>query len=670
MKIPLRSSISTAGRRMAGARALWRANGMKDAQFGQPLIAIANSFTQFVPGHTHLHKIGQHVKAAIEAQGCFAAEFNTIAIDDGIAMGHDGMLYSLPSRDLIADSVEYMVNAHKADALVCISNCDKITPGMLMAAMRLNIPAIFISGGPMEAGNSGGRHLDLINVMVEAADDAIPDAAITALEHAACPTCGSCSGMFTANSMNCLTEALGLSLPGNGTIVATHKNRLRLFDEAATLIVKNARQHYLDGDPTVLPRAIATHPAFLNAMSLDIAMGGSTNTILHLLAIAREAHVPFTMDDIDALSRRVPCLCKVAPNTDKFHIEDVNRAGGILAILGELAKANLLDTTTHRADGLTLAQAIAQYTISPTKESAVLPVHGKGMPPLSKASAVLPVHGEGMPPLSKASAVLPVYGKGMPHATASSEVPPQPPGKPTAPTARYASAPAGQFSLTLGSQETYYSTLDLDRATGCIRDTAHAYTRDGGLAVLKGNIARDGCVVKTAGVDETLFRFTGPARVFQSQETASQGILLGKVHAGDIVVITHEGPRGGPGMQEMLYPTSYIKSRHLGKLCALITDGRFSGGTSGLSIGHVSPEAAAGGEIGLLRDGDIIEIDIPARTINARLTAADFAARRAAEEARGKDAYKPHRDRPISQALRAYAQSVSSADLGAIRIIE
>ncbi|MDR2863414.1 MAG: dihydroxy-acid dehydratase [Puniceicoccales bacterium] len=607
--MPLRSSISTEGRRMAGARALWRANGMKDAQFGKPLIAIVNSFTQFVPGHTHLHAIGQQAKAAIEALGCFAAEFDTIAIDDGIAMGHDGMLYSLPSRDLIADSVEYMVNAHKADAMLCISNCDKITPGMLMAAMRLNIPAVFVSGGPMEAGESGDRHLDLINVMIEAADAAIPDAQIETLEHAACPTCGSCSGMFTANSMNCLNEAIGLALPGNGTIVATHKNRARLFQDAAALIVANATKYYRDGDASVLPRSIATRAAFLNAMSLDIAMGGSTNTILHLLAIANEGEVSFTMDDIDALSRRVPCLCKVAPNTPKYHIQDVNRAGGILGIMGELAAAGLVDTSIRRADGLTLGEAIAQYRITAD-------------------------------------------------------------GTSTDATRIFRSAPARRFNLTLGSQETYYDTLDTDRAAGCIRDAAHAYTRDGGLAILKGNIARQGCVVKTAGVDESIFKFTGTARVFHSQDAASQGILLDQVHAGDVVIITYEGPRGGPGMQEMLYPTSYIKSKHLGKACALITDGRFSGGTSGLSIGHVSPEAAAGGDIALVRNGDIIEIDIPARTINVRLTDAELDARRLEEQSKGKDAYKPNRDRQISKALRAYARAVSSADLGGVRIVE
>jgi dihydroxy-acid dehydratase len=609
MKIELRSSTSTQGRRMAGARALWRANGMKDEQMGRPLIAVVNSFTQFVPGHTHLHETGQQVKREIEAHGCFAAEFNTIAIDDGIAMGHDGMLYSLPSRDLIADSIEYMVNAHKADALVCISNCDKITPGMLMAAMRLNLPAIFVSGGPMEAGELGDRRLDLIDVMTEAADAAVTDAQINTLEHAACPTCGSCSGMFTANSMNCLNEALGLALPGNGTIVATHQNRARLFQDAARLIVKNALHYYRDGDTTVLPRAIATKQAFLNAMALDIAMGGSTNTILHLLAIAAEAAVDFTMDDIDALSRRVPCLCKVAPNTAKYHLQDVNRAGGILGILGELAKAGLVDTTLKRADGLTLAGAIETHDITRPN-------------PTAEARRI------------------------------------------------YTSAPGRRFNLVMGSQDNTHDTLDTDRAAGCIRDTAHAYTRDGGLAILKGNIAQKGCVVKTAGVDAGILKFSGTAKVFHSQDAAAQGILLDQVRAGDVVVITYEGPKGGPGMQEMLYPTSYIKSKHLGKQCALITDGRFSGGTSGLSIGHISPEAAAGGDIALIRDGDIIDIDIPARAINVRLSAAELDARRAAEKAKGKLAYKPHRDRQVSKSLRAYASMVSSADLGGVRVVE
>ncbi len=584
---------------MAGARALWVANGMKREQMGQPIIAIVNSFTQFVPGHVHLHEIGQLVKKEIEEQGCFAAEFNTIAIDDGIAMGHDGMLYSLPSRDLIADSVEYMVNAHKADAMVCISNCDKITPGMLMAAMRLNIPTVFVSGGPMEAGEWKGRHLDLIDAMVQSADESVSDADVAKVEQHACPTCGCCSGMFTANSMNCLNEAIGLALPGNGTIVATHENRKKLFRDAAHLIVENARRYYEDGDESVLPRNIATRNAFLNAMALDIAMGGSTNTVLHLLAIAHEAEVDFRMEDIDQLSRRIPCLCKVAPNTPVYHVQDVNRAGGIVAILHELAKGGLIDTTVKRVDGLTLAEAIDKYSIT------------------------------------------------SPHVCKKA-------------LKKYASAPGGKFNLTLGSQDNYYEELDTDRIHGCIRDLTHAYSKDGGLAVLKGNIAQDGCVVKTAGVDESILRFTGPARVFDSQEAACEGILAGQVQSGDVVVITHEGPKGGPGMQEMLYPTSYLKSRHLGKECALITDGRFSGGTSGLSIGHVSPEAAAGGNIGKILDGDLIEIDIPARTINVRLTDEELAAR----------PQRPvTRQREVSKALRAYASLVSSADKGGVRII-
>ncbi|MDR0988785.1 MAG: dihydroxy-acid dehydratase [Prevotellaceae bacterium] len=599
MKHPLRSSQSTQGRRMAGARALWSANGMKPEQMGKPIIAIVNSFTQFVPGHVHLHEIGQTVKAEIEQLGCFAAEFNTIAIDDGIAMGHDGMLYSLPSRDLIADSVEYMVNAHKADAMVCISNCDKITPGMLMAAMRLNIPTVFVSGGPMEAGRWNHRKWDLIDAMIESADPTVSDDEVAQIERHACPTCGSCSGMFTANSMNCLNEAIGLALPGNGTIVATHANRTQLFRDAARLVVANAYKYYRDGDDTLLPRSIATRAAFLNAMSLDIAMGGSTNTVLHLLAVAHEAGVEFTMDDIDRLSRRVPCLCKVAPNTQQYHIEEVNRAGGILSILHELAKGGLLDTSVYRVDGLTLAEAMERYAItSPGVCDEALHI--------------------------------------------------------------YRSAPAGGFNLTMGSQAQSYEMLDTDRAQGCIRDLAHAYSRDGGLAVLKGNIAQDGCVVKTAGVDESIWHFTGTAKVFTSQEAACEGILGGKVEAGDVVVIIHEGPKGGPGMQEMLYPTSYIKSRHLGKTCALITDGRFSGGTSGLSIGHISPEAAAGGNIGKLRDGDVIDIDIPARSINVRLSDEELADRTPAPVTRS---------RTVSQALRAYASMVSSADKGAVRML-
>lgn len=600
MKNELRSSMSTQGRRMAGARALWVANGMKKEMMGKPIIAIVNSFTQFVPGHTHLHEIGQLVKQEIEKLGCFAAEFNTIAIDDGIAMGHDGMLYSLPSRDIIADSVEYMVNAHKADAMICISNCDKITPGMLMASMRLNIPTVFVSGGPMEAGEWGGQHLDLIDAMIKSADPTVSDEDVDQIERHACPGCGCCSGMFTANSMNCLNEAIGLALPGNGTIVATHENRKQLFKDAAALIVKNAYKYYQDGDESVLPRSIATRQAFLNAMTLDIAMGGSTNTVLHLLAIAHEAEVDFTMDDIDMLSRRVPCLCKVAPNTQKYHIQDVNRAGGILNILSQLNKAGLLDTTVSRVDGLSLSEAIAKYDIS----------------------------SDSIDPEAKRI---------------------------------YTSAPGGKFNIELGSQCNYYKELDTDRANGCIRDIEHAYSKDGGLAVLKGNIAQDGCVVKTAGVDESIWKFSGPAKVFDSQESACEGILGGKVVSGDVVVITHEGPKGGPGMQEMLYPTSYIKSKHLGKECALITDGRFSGGTSGLSIGHISPEAAAGGNIGKIVDGDIIDIDIPNRTINVRLTD---------EELNSRPMTPVTRDRKVSRALKAYASMVSSADKGGVRLVD
>ena len=599
MKHQLRSSMSTQGRRMAGARALWVANGMKKEMMGKPIIAVVNSFTQFVPGHTHLHEIGQQVKAEIEKLGCFAAEFNTIAIDDGIAMGHDGMLYSLPSRDIIADSVEYMINAHKADAMVCISNCDKITPGMLMAAMRLNIPTVFVSGGPMEAGQWKGKQLDLIDAMIQSADPTVSDEDVAEIERHACPGCGSCSGMFTANSMNCLNEAIGLALPGNGTIVATHVNRQQLFRDAAALIVKNAYKYYEEGDDSVLPRSIATREAFLNAMTLDIAMGGSTNTVLHLLAIAHEAEVDFRMDDIDMLSRWVPCLCKVAPNTQKYHIQDVNRAGGILGILGELSKGGLLDTSVRRVDGTTLAEAIARYDIC-----------GQTVDP--EALRI------------------------------------------------YSSAPGGKFCITLGAQQQRYETLDTDRAEGCIRDLSHAYSRDGGLAVLKGNIALDGCVVKTAGVDESIWKFSGPAKVFDSQEAACEGILGGKVVSGDVVVITHEGPKGGPGMQEMLYPTSYIKSKHLGKECALITDGRFSGGTSGLSIGHISPEAAAGGNIGKIIDGDIIDIDIPNRSINVRLSDEELAARPMTPLTR---------DRQVSKALKAYASMVSSADKGGVRMI-
>ena len=594
---------------MAGARALWHAAGMKPDQAGKPVIAIVNSFTQFVPGHTHLHEIGQLVKEEIGKLGCFAAEFNTIAVDDGIAMGHDGMLYSLPSRDIIADSVEYMVNAHKADAMVCISNCDKVTPGMLMAAMRLNIPAIFVSGGPMEAGVRGKDRLDLIDAMVQSADPSKDDAEVAAIEAAACPGCGCCSGMFTANSMNCLTEAIGLALPGNGTIVATHTGRTELFRRAARVIVENTYRYYRDGDESVLPRAIASRAAFLNAMSLDIAMGGSTNTVLHLLAVAAEAEADFRMEDIDRLSRKVPCLCKVAPNTPLYHVQDVNRAGGVLGILNELDRGNLLDTTVKRVDGLSLAQALDRYRITGEKMS-------------EEAEKV------------------------------------------------YSCAPANRFSIQMGSQSTYYKELDRDRANGCIRDLSHAYSQDGGLAVLKGNIAERGCVIKTAGIDASLYRFKGPAKVFDSQEEACEGILGGQVKAGDVVVIVYEGPKGGPGMQEMLYPTSYIKSMHLGKACALITDGRFSGGTSGLSIGHISPEAAAGGAIGLVRDGDMIEIDIPARSINVCLRAEELEQRRQEELARGEAAFTPpRRQRSVSRSLRSYAAAVSSADEGAIRKI-
>ena len=586
---------------MAGARALWVATGMKREQFGKPIIAIVNSFTQFVPGHTHLHEAGQIVREEIEKMGCYAAEFNTIAIDDGIAMGHDGMLYSLPSRDIIADSVEYMVNAHKADAMICISNCDKITPGMLMAAMRLNIPAVFVSGGPMEAGQYKGENLDLITAMIKGADSTVSDDELAEVENRACPGCGCCSGMFTANSMNNLTEAIGLSLPGNGTILATHKNRVRLMQRAAQQIVKNAFAYYEDGDESVLPRSIATRQAFLNAMTLDIAMGASTNTVLHLLAVAQEAGVDFTMADIDALSRKTPFLCKLAPNSQKYSVQECGRAGGMMALLGELAKGGLIDTNVKRVNGHTLKEDIETYDIS------------KRQPQASNPIAQI-----------------------------------------------YLSAPAGKFCTALGAQETYYESFDTDRANGCIRDIGHAYTKDGGMAVLFGNIAQDGCVVKTAGVDESLWHFEGPAVCFDSQEDACEGILGGKVKKGDCVVITHEGPKGGPGMQEMLYPTSYIKSMHMGKECALITDGRFSGGTSGLSIGHISPEAANGGNIGKIKDGDIIVIDIPSRSINVKLSD---------EELNARPQQPLKRNRVVSKALRAYAQSVSSADKGGIRII-
>lgn len=598
---------------MAGARSLWRANGMKDEQFGQPIIGIVNSFTQFVPGHTHLHQIGQQIKQLIEAEGCYAAEFDTIAIDDGIAMGHGGMLYSLPSRDLIADSVEYMCQAHGVDAIVCISNCDKITPGMLMAAMRLNIPAVFVSGGPMEAGMVDGEAYDLIDVMVKGADPEISDEKLTQIERGACPTCGSCSGMFTANSMNCLTEALGLSLPGNGTIVATHRNRAKLFEAAAKLIVKNAREYYFNDNDSVLPRSIATKQAFLNAMSLDIAMGGSTNTVLHLLAVAQEAGVDFTMRDIDALSRKLPVLCKVAPNHSPYHIQEVNRAGGILAILGILMRAGLIDGTTMRVDGLDLAQAVAKYDIYNLGTTAV-----------------------------------------------------------SGDTERYLSAPGrrpeGEVNTLLGSQNALYPDYDRDRAAGCIRDIEHAYMKDGGLAVLYGNIAKDGCIVKTAGVDESILVFEGTARVFDSQEQASAGILGGIVQAGDVVIIRYEGPKGGPGMQEMLYPTSYLKTVKLDKACALLTDGRFSGGTSGLSIGHCSPEAAAGGLIAAVEDGDKVVIDIPNRSI--RLDVADDVLAARMEKIKATTGFKPDRERVVSKALKAYANMVSSADKGAIRIVE
>ena len=599
MKHQLRSAVCTEGRRMAGARALWVATGMKPEQMGKPIIAVVNSFTQFVPGHTHLHEIGQLVKAEIERMGCYAAEFNTIAIDDGIAMGHDGMLYSLPSRDIIADSVEYMVNAHKADAMICISNCDKVTPGMLMAAMRLNIPTVFCSGGPMEAGRWKNENADLVTAMIKGADPTVSDEDMAELERCACPGCGCCSGMFTANSMNSLTEAIGLSLPGNGTILATHENRIRLFMDAARQIVTNAMRYYEEGDESVLPRSIATREAFLNAMTLDIAMGGSTNTVLHLLAVAQEAGVDFTMSDIDRLSRKVPCLCKLAPNTQKYSVQECNRAGGIFGIMNELDKGGLIHREVLRVDGRTIGEQLQRYDITRTTVDP-------------EANRI------------------------------------------------YKSAPGGHFSTRMGSQHAQWDTLDTDREHGCIRDMEHAYTKDGGLAVLFGNIAQDGCVVKTAGVDPSIWIFRGPAKVFDSQEAACEGILGGKVQAGDCVVITHEGPKGGPGMQEMLYPTSYIKSMHLGTACALITDGRFSGGTSGLSIGHISPEAAAGGNIGKVLDGDIIEINIPERRINVLL---------ADEELNRREMRPLTRDRQVSKALRAYAQSVSSADKGGVRLI-
>jgi len=591
---------------MAGARALWRATGMRDEDFHKPIIAIANSFTQFVPGHVHLKDLGQLVAREIERVGGVAKEFHTIAVDDGIAMGHDGMLYSLPSREVIADSVEYMANAHCADALVCISNCDKITPGMLMAALRLNIPTVFVSGGPMEAGKTrlAGPKLDLVDAMVMAADPTASDEEVAEVERSACPTCGSCSGMFTANSMNCLTEALGLSLPGNGTVLATHADREQLFLRAGRTAVELVHRWYGAGDETALPRGIATFEAFENAMTLDIAMGGSTNTILHLLAAAQEAQVPFTLHDIDRLSRRVPQLCKVAPNTPDYHVEDVHRAGGIMAILGELARGGLLHTGAATVHARTLGEAIAKWDVTGNDDESL--------------------------------------------------------------SSFFRAGPAGIPSQTAFSQSTRWPTLDTDRAGGCIRSVAHAYSQEGGLAVLHGNIARDGCVVKTAGVDESIHVFEGPARVYESQDAAVQGILADQVQPGEVVVIRYEGPKGGPGMQEMLYPTSYLKSKGLGKRCALLTDGRFSGGTSGLSIGHVSPEAAAGGAIGLVRDGDRIRIDIPARSIELLVQADELAARRAAQDAAG---WKPAQPRPrkVTAALKAYALLATSADRGAVR---
>jgi dihydroxy-acid dehydratase len=605
-----RSRTSTAGRNMAGARALWRATGMKDGDFEKPIIAVVNSFTQFVPGHVHLKDLGQLVAREIEAAGGVAKEFNTIAIDDGIAMGHGGMLYSLPSRDLIADSVEYMVNAHTADAMVCISNCDKITPGMLMAAMRLNIPAIFVSGGPMEAGKVKWENkviaLDLVDAMVKAADSNCSDAEVEAVERSACPTCGSCSGMFTANSMNCLTEALGLSLPGNGTVVATHADRKRLFEEAGRKIVDLARRYYEQEDASVLPRSIATFDAFENAMSLDVAMGGSTNTVLHLLAAAQEAKVNFTMADIDRISRKVPCLSKVAPAVQDVHIEDVHRAGGIMGILGELDRAGLLHRNTHTVHAKTLGEALTRWDVMQAHDNSVFDF--------------------------------------------------------------YRAAPGGVPTQVAFSQDRRWNELDMDRSHGVIRDKANAFSQEGGLAVLYGNIAEKGCIVKTAGVDESIWTFTGRARVFESQDAAVEGILGDQIVAGDVVIIRYEGPKGGPGMQEMLYPTSYLKSKGLGKACALLTDGRFSGGTSGLSIGHASPEAACGGAIGLIEEGDTIEIDIPNRRIHLAISDDALAQRRAAMDAKGKDAWKPvNRERVVSAALQAYAALTTSADTGAVR---
>jgi len=609
-----RSRTTTHGRNMAGARALWRATGMQDGDFDKPIIAVVNSFTQFVPGHVHLKDLGQLVAREIEAAGGVAKEFNTIAVDDGIAMGHGGMLYSLPSRDLIADSVEYMVNAHCADAMVCISNCDKITPGMLMAALRINIPVVFISGGPMEAGKvvkvvDGAQKiikLDLIDAMIKAGDSSVSDADVAEIERAACPTCGSCSGMFTANSMNCLTEALGLALPGNGTIVATHAERKELFLGAGRLVVELAKRYYEQDDASVLPRAIATKAAFENAMALDVSMGGSTNTVLHLLAAAHEAGVEFSMADIDRISRQVPCLCKVAPMTDKYHIEDVHRAGGIMGILGELARAGLLDTSLPTIHSKSMAEAIARYDITVSTDPQVQQL--------------------------------------------------------------FRAAAGGVPTQVAFSQSSRFASSDLDRSAGCIRDQEHAYSKDGGLAVLYGNVAEKGCIVKTAGVDESILVFSGKARVFESQDEAVEAILADSVSAGDVVIIRYEGPKGGPGMQEMLYPTSYIKSKGLGKACALLTDGRFSGGSSGLVIGHASPEAAEGGAIGLVQEGDMIDIDIPQRSINLRISDAELAARRGAMEAKGEAAWLPvNRDRVVSQALQAYAALTTSADRGAVR---
>jgi len=607
---PYRSRTTTHGRNMAGARGLWRATGMKDGDFGKPIIAVVNSFTQFVPGHVHLKDLGQLVAREIEAAGGVAKEFNTIAVDDGIAMGHDGMLYSLPSRELIADAVEYMVNAHCADAMVCISNCDKITPGMLMASLRLNIPSVFVSGGPMEAGKvvlAGKSHaLDLVDAMVAAADDKVSDEDVKAIERSACPTCGSCSGMFTANSMNCLTEALGLSLPGNGSTLATHADRKRLFVEAGHLIVDLAQRYYEQGDENVLPRNIASRGAFENAMTLDIAMGGSTNTVLHILAAAHEGGIDFDMDDIDALSRKVPVLCKVAPAKSDVHMEDVHRAGGIFAILGELDRAGLINRDQPTVHAASLGDAIDRWDIARTNSAAVREF--------------------------------------------------------------YMAAPGGVPSQTAFSQDRRWDDLDLDRETGVIRSAEHPFSRDGGLAVLKGNIALDGCVVKTAGVDESILKFSGPAVVFESQDAAVKGILGNEVKAGDVVVIRYEGPKGGPGMQEMLYPTSYLKSKGLGAACALLTDGRFSGGTSGLSIGHVSPEAAGGGAIGLVRNGDIIDIDIPGRTISLRVPDEELAARRAEQNRLGWKPAAP-RKRNVTTALKAYAAFAASADKGAVRVL-